>query len=144
MRELKFKAWDKKGMRWITDQIGLSLDGQIMIFDRKAGEQGEWIYRDPKGECYTPGAWEQVELMQFTGLKDKNGREIYEGDIVKVFYENHDDTPKQEMTRLVVVDWREELCGFEIGYIDHHMPYYHDYEVLGNIYENPELLEAKP
>lgn len=86
-----------------------------------------------------------VELMQSTGLKDKNGVEIYEGDIVKVT--NHPFQKKEDSAGI-------EIDGdYLIGWSDHNLtwlagdlllyqlkPYI---EVIGNIYENPELLEVE-
>ena len=68
-------------------------------------------------------------LMQFTGLKDKNGKEIYEGDIVE--YETFD-------TIIGVVEWcaGSYLLNGEEMYLDKDI-----YKIIGNIYENPELLE---
>ena len=93
-------------------------------------------------------------LMQCTGLKDKNGKLIYEGDLLKPF--------EEEDERVEVV-WSEEKARFELmiqwtdpcywnglyeetrkgrDYYDFDDFYVKDFEVIGNVYENPELLEV--
>ena len=74
---------------------------------------------------------EQMLPLQFTGLKDKDGKEIYEGDYIKV------DTG---VTRRV--EWREEFAGFMPFVIPEFASYAGSLEVIGNIYENPELLKS--
>jgi uncharacterized phage protein (TIGR01671 family) len=75
-----------------------------------------------------------VELMQFTGLLDKNGKEIYEGDILENMNWREWNYKNGEKHR-VVVKWTsgKKFSGFGIGEDTH-------YEIIGNIYENPELL----
>ncbi len=80
-----------------------------------------------------------VYLMEYTGMKDKNGKEIYEGDIVKLFI---DGDPY-----LYEIIWEEEHQRFGLveadGTIEHDSWAYtsnNDFEVIGNIYENPNLL----
>ena len=94
---------------------------------------------DPKTGLETEASFDEIKLMQYTGLKDKNGKEIYEGDIVKFRIKN-----------LIV--------GFDTAYSGYYFlendatagflmygPFYQrnssECEVIGNIYENPELLE---
>jgi len=78
------------------------------------------------------------EIMQYTGLKDKNGKEIYEGDILKL-------QPEEGM--IVEVVNRPELNGY--GVIDKEgwqgqLSNKSNHEIIGNIYENPDLLQPKP
>ena len=74
-------------------------------------------------------------LMQYTGLKDKNGTEIYEGDIVKLAVE-FDDDAVYPVEYSYNGYWLEGYEGNEFGF-----PEEADIEVVGNIYENPELLK---
>ncbi|MFB5454924.1 YopX family protein [Enterococcus avium] len=125
----KFRAW------WIQDEVMTHIDTLEFL-------QG--------GIRVSDGCWhekflgDEVILMQSTGLKDKNGVEIYEGDIVKVT--NHPFQKKEDSAGI-------EIDGdYLIGWSDHNLtwlagdlllyqlkPYI---EVIGNIYENPELLEV--
>ena len=80
---------------------------------------------------------DRVILMQCTGLKDKNGKLIYEGDIVKIF---HVSGTMQGKYFFDVIEWNDLRCRFETknyGIINDDDVY----EVIGNIYENPELLK---
>ena len=135
MREFKFRAWIKKEKR-MDDVNFINFAAQFV---------GKWECRKPhadllnyKDEVTTRRGklcnLEDVELMQYTGLKDKNGKEIYEGDIVKI----SDDIYCQVM-------WFDKFASFflinEIGEA-YKMSFVHNYEVIGNIYENPELLEV--
>ena len=120
MREIKFRAWDK--------ETGAMLDKDKYVL--------MWFRGD--GETVFDNA-ERFELMQYIGLKDKNDKEIYEGDIVK-------DTDSNYIGQ-VIFDL-ESLCfttkfqSNELwGFVPRHGKDNHC-EVIGNIYENKELLEV--
>ena len=117
MREIKFRAWvDKSRMIFSKDTYGDYLD--FFTICRQCN--------DGFGNCY---------LMQYTSLKDKNGKEIYEGDIINHLYHH----------QKAVIEWIN--CGLMMKYFDglkdsmfaidmEHI------EIIGNIYENPQLLTS--
>lgn len=134
MREVKFRAWDK-----ITKQIF-----EVKQIDFNAIERN--IYGDITtnsifGKSDTELQWrsfDKAELMQFTGLKDCNGKEIYEGDIVKFTYNGL--FLKGEV---VFSNGGWELKGVDYGEHFRLVEIVHLCEVIGNIFENPELIGGK-
>lgn len=122
MREIKFKAWDKQSKKFVgirkNDYFSIRNDGFIGINNNSV--------ENPQ---------ENYLLCQYTGLKDKNDKEIYEGDIIKEEF-NHGICNCE-----IVYD----NAGFFIENIKEEIKdnlHWHanGLEVIGNIYENPELL----
>ena len=128
MREIKFRAWHKEKKEIIDVEEIDFINEVINYIDND--------YLNNRQEII--GAYfENIELMQYTGLKDKNEKEIYEGDIVKL-RANHG---------IGVVKYYDEWGAFVVEYIKLKkiavlgMNYCEeDIEVIGNIYENTELL----
>lgn len=124
MREIKFKAFVKH-LRWMLRVESIDFIGQMVEVDLTGGEGDTSWY-----------TFEEAELIQFTGLKDKNGREIYEGDIItnpawrnarfKVVFE-------AGMFRAVEGERKISLATFK-GEVR--------CEIIGNIFENSDLLEV--
>ena len=120
MREIKFRAFHRKYKVvlpvWVID---FQFQRLQMWNDTSEDSNNAW------------DSFNDVELMQYTGLKDKNGKEIYEGDIVEV------------MDLICIVEWGEyrwffrEIQKQDIGFSGICM------KIIGNIYENPELMEVK-
>lgn len=124
----KFRAYDSGSLSHMyqPDEV-MVCDGKIWIQDEDS-EANEWIVNN------------DLNLMQSTGLKDKNGQEIFEGDIVD--YKG----------RKAVVKWHGSYASFIYRFVDElqervsewhplFLAYYH-FEIIGNIYENKELLDA--
>jgi len=135
MREIKFRVWHNG-------------QGNMYWFDLAWGNKwyvgNGWLCVVPWGEkrIHHPDNRivvdpDSVEIMQFTGLHDKNGKEIYEGDIVKDNWGGGIGAIQdmREVSRLL-------SDGFLAGQENDDGSLY-DAEVIGNIYENPELLEGK-
>jgi len=128
-REIKFRVWDRErkimmyGVEETYDTLGQMKDREgNKKYDYWESCFGDYLNND------------NFILMQYTGLKDKKGKEIYEGDIVKIKHRDY----------LGIIKWRD--CGF---YIDEGKKQKKNYilnitsvdEVIGNIYENKELLK---
>ena len=130
MREIKFKAWDKEKKMWTNWKC---YDNMFYFMDKNTGV---WVRDDE---------FKRFILLQYTGLKDKNGVDIYEGDILKVrFYNpNRKDGPAVWYEYLKVV-YYEELAQFvtlDKDDLDNYI-FPERSMVIGNIYDNPELLEV--
>lgn len=118
MREIKFRAWDNNAKK--------------MFYDIRL------LFANSLNDCFEEYKECGLQIMQYTGLKDKDDKEIYEGDIAKVM----DAT-------LAVVKYSESRGAY---YLDHEdkigdiglICQYETIGVVGNIYENPELLEETP
>ena len=108
MKEIKFRAWDKEN-KIMFDVWHIEWDNEKIKYINTSDKVSNYI------------------LMQYTGLKDKNRKEIYEGDIVEgVWIDVYSGKTKKK--RMVIKDIRA-------------IPDYVECRVIGNIYENPELLE---
>lgn len=139
MREIKFRAWDKTKKHWVTSknfesETSLSYDTNYLVF------------------------WNNYELSQYTGLKDKNSKEIYEGDIVQMLYTDwssqspniegkydlslEDYKKSKSKNGVVVYSYDRYYLEFEYGkYGNIYEGTHGEKFVIGNIYESKHLLD---
>ena len=124
MREIKFRFWDTVEKKWMVDGRA-----ETSIYDFAFKKNMNWRF------LTKAQAKDRVVVGQFTGLKDKNGKEIWEGDIVK-FSTNDKDWER------VVIEFQVHTynAGFYPSKPTNASCYW---EVIGNIHESPELLETK-
>ena len=131
MKEIKFRAWCVSRKKMIYNCMIGGAKGKVF------GGNGQFI-----------GLIKNVPVMQYTGLKDKNGKEIYEGDIIELYFDNH--TWKgiveygifaQFLVNCIVSNggvWDFSICGVYEEVTNR----LQNFKVIGNIYENKELLEG--
>lgn len=132
MREIKFRAWTEESKKMFDVTAIEFKDCYLRSFIHREETAGLLVGPGDNGEQEN---WESSPiLMQFTGLKDKNGKEIYERDVVQkkdgklfeVKYEFGYFFP------LVELEFNPDTWGSLM-----------EWEVIGNVYENPELLKRK-
>ena len=148
MREIKFRAWElktpwneRKGQQMYYG-VEESYDTLGSMTNSK-GEEIEYPWSN-FGEVIDYAKEGQLALMQYTGLKDKNAKEIYEGDLFKCIYDF--DGCDKHIFEIIFLE------GFAMFHLkshgeDCHQPYVEKHvwdftrkKIIGNIYENPELL----
>lgn len=126
MRQIKFRAWD---------ELNKVMHNDFQFI--KSGDSGnDWIiFKSNRHECFdrwvnNPYFSQQMKIMQFVGMKDNSGKQIYEGDVCRQKFSDE----------ITIGDVRIEATRGAV--LSGHTPCWpHDIEVIGNIYENPELLK---
>ena len=145
MREIKFRAYDKVN--------NIMMYNAQMMHDYSYYDKymiSEYIYNGSilsRGSFYSMILDKNIILMPYTGLKDKNKKEIYEGDILNIFEVSENDTKEYisvvkfiESGFLVTEPNECQVPLAAFHNLDKTYPLF-EIEVIGNIYENPELLE---
>lgn len=145
MREIKFRVWSGKQGAYVQHSFSVLADGSgirvsIPVDDDDVETvNAEFYFKDN----------EDLVVQQYTGSKDKNGVEIYEGDLLKWVDWREELTDRPDIYR---VDWLAREARFSLNCFrdgrqidpkEDMMRLDDEFEVIGNIYENPELFEAK-
>jgi uncharacterized phage protein (TIGR01671 family) len=140
-REIKFRAW------YSSDNI---------MINRTLHDRNWYTIDDGFVKCTHPNDAHFLKVMEYTGIKDKNGKEIYEGDILKYnLYEARQEEgdgedvfgfydTKVEVVKLINGGFQPLISGYKGNIEDrdwNHDDLYLFFEVIGNIYENPELIK---
>lgn len=130
MKEFKMKAWLKKEKKMVAI-IGIDLNYQYIRYT----DDGN-LFKDD----YKIADFKDVKLLQYIGMKDKNNKEVYEGDILKL-RDNHGIQLVKyhdEWSAFILESQKDTSVGVLGLYFDKE-----DFEIIGNAYENSELLGEK-
>ena len=124
----KYRAWDSAKKEMFKDTFAITESGQVVVVEQESvASSPDYVFVD------------HLVIMQSTGLADKNGKEIFEGDIVKMSKDVYSESTYYEVVRhyggAYRLDSKQHGCELWLRHTD--------CEVVGNIYENPELLEDK-
>ncbi len=141
MKEIKFRAWDKRTKQMFHNENFLDL-GRLLIAKAKQLYPDAADVQNAKGGLMLTTDDGNMVFMQFTGHRDDNGKEIYDGDILAI------DWAIPNETTFAIVTWNSEEYGFNyvgFGCKDGGNSLFEIkdrvIEIIGNIYENQELMD---
>lgn len=126
MKEFKMKAWLKKEKKMVAI-IGIDFNYEYIRYT-----EDDNLFN----ENYKTAEFKNIELLQFSGVKDKAGQELYEADVIK-FNDGIDDI-------YGLISYDDEDGAYRVSYeniTEHLLEREGDFEIVGNIFENPDLHE---
>lgn len=134
----RFRAWDTTNKEMFKDTFAITESGQVVVVDQSSVfVSPDYVFVD------------NLVIMQSTGLKDKNDKEIFEGDIVKRYKSPFFKAKWEYQIETVIKEKASLLLGRKFGKNFGTIPFDSPFaksellEVIGSIYKNPELLEDK-
>lgn len=131
----KFRAWDSSKKEMFTDTFAITESGQVVVVEQES-------VASPPDYVFV----EHLVIMQSTGIFDKNGKEIFEGDIIRYNIDVVDIKRHPTLGFYTVLDGREGFFGDGMSIDDFEedaKEFSKTAEIIGNVYENPELLEVE-
>ncbi|KRO28101.1 hypothetical protein DY78_GL002684 [Lactiplantibacillus fabifermentans DSM 21115] len=132
---IKFRAWDKENEIYLYNVQDAydTLSGFVKYDDGEYAEYDESCFGDFLNN-------ERYAVKQFTGLKDVNGQDVYEGDIVKSNY----TYAQPKISQIIIEDGNSYILGEDVATGNEMLVSDHigEIEIIGNVHENPELLEV--
>jgi uncharacterized phage protein (TIGR01671 family) len=124
----RFRAWDEKNKEMFEDTFAVTESGEVVTVEQDfITNAPDYIFVD------------HLTIMQSTGLTDKNGKEIFEGDVVKMAKNVYSEPTYYEVVRHRGGAYRLESKQYGCELWLRHT----DCEIAGDIYENPELVEVR-
>lgn len=154
MREILFRGKRVDNGEWVLGATFATIyqENTVLMFMPQAGESVKADVMNSNDRILTSihGKFYQVfpaTVGQYTGLTDKNGTKIFEGDIIKIYpdcdyLDDYDISKIYSYNGIFCVDYHgDDFDSTALGFLDDYIPD-GDFEVIGNIHDNPELLEV--